>query len=172
MLSVLPCGVYGTPHTIDMSSKIYDNSGLPYVRCAIQSVVSDLRQRLAAFVREKMKEGSLSYREIARRSRGLISHSTVADIVNERYRDISTSTLRGLARGLGVPEPDMFAIGHGRAAEAGEDPRELNLLIYFRNLPAERQADLLRIARMFNREHGAQPAEVKIINKKRRPRAA
>jgi transcriptional regulator with XRE-family HTH domain len=132
----------------------------------------DLRRRLAEFVREKMNEGGLSYREIARRSHGLVSHSTVADIVNERYQDIKTATLRGLAHGLDVPESQLFAaVGRGQKIEES-DARELNLLIYFRNLPTERQEDLLRIARMLNREHGLKPATVIDAVRKRKTKVA
>ena len=59
-------------------------------------------------------EKNLNYRKVAWRSRGLISHGTVYDIISGRNLNPSLSSLRGLAKGLGITEEEMFAAATGK----------------------------------------------------------
>lgn len=78
-------------------------------------------ERLSAFVRTAMEaRGNPHTREIARRSRGLISHSTVAKIINGQAGEPTLNTLQGVAYAfdtnvrelfetvMGLKEPELF----------------------------------------------------------------
>jgi len=69
---------------------------------------------LAEYVRNALAAKNLNYREVARRSGGLISHATVGDVVNNPGRRFSLETLRALAKGLGVPEDELLVVAAGR----------------------------------------------------------
>lgn len=57
----------------------------------------------------------MNYRQVADRSGGLISHTTVFDVVNLRSKDVKAKTLRGLAKGLGVSEDEIFSVTRGKS---------------------------------------------------------
>lgn len=80
----------------------------------------DSPNALAEFVQAKISEKGLNYRETARRSRGLISYTTVSDVVNGRNLNPSLRTLRGLAYGLGVSEQEIVSISKGKSLDFDE----------------------------------------------------
>lgn len=135
-----------------MSSTIYKKHAPPYVKCAIQADVGTLREDLASFVRKRIDElGSPSLRDLAKRSRGMISHSTIGDIKNGRYGDVRTGALKGLAAALDVSYEEIQAqLG---PTKPKEDPKECRLLMYFRRLPAVDRDTLIEWASMLDRRH-------------------
>ena len=72
-----------------------------------------------------MSEKSISTYEVARRSGGAISQSTVTKILNRDIRSHSIETLSALAKGLGVPEEAMFRVARGLSAENPTDRFEI-----------------------------------------------
>lgn len=68
-----------------------------------------------------MNEKELNYRQVAERSGGLISHTTVFDVVNLRSKDVKAKTLRGLAKGLGVSEDEIFSVTRGKSPTDNPD---------------------------------------------------
>jgi len=133
----------------------------------------DLKSRssegLAEFVKRIRDEKKLSLNDVVRQSRGLISNAHVSRIENGYVRGASPQTLQALARGLDVPEEELFAAARGRTLKQPE-AQEIQLLTYFRYLPPSNQADLLLIARTLHRRHGVKSAEP--IKLERRHRAA
>lgn len=103
-----------------MSSTAYKCLVAPNVKCSKQNVVSAQLQALSEFVRVVMNEKGLNYRQVAERSGGLVSHTTVFDVVNLRSKDVKGRTLRGLAKGLGVTEEELFAVAQGKSP--ADDP--------------------------------------------------
>lgn len=91
--------------------KMYENI---YVRNAIHVVVASERVKISDFVRQTIHKKGLSYRKVADKSGGLITHSTVSDVVNERVTNLSSQTISGLAKGLGVTEQEVFDIVRGK----------------------------------------------------------
>ena len=108
------------PNLKAMSSSPYKPSAAPNVKCSKQAVVSAELTALSEFVRAVMNEKDLNYRQVAERSGGLISHTTVFDVVNLRSKDVKAKTLRGLAKGLGVPEDEIFSVARGKSP--ADDP--------------------------------------------------
>ena len=79
---------------------------------------------LASYVRRLLIEKRLSTYDVARRSGGGVSQSTVNKIVNGDIRSNSVETLVALAKGLDVPEEEVF-----RAARGLETPSNLNEIL-------------------------------------------
>lgn len=135
-------------------------------------------ESLAEFVVRVRNAKGLSLLDVERKSarRGeKIAGSYVSRIENGLSSNPSKDKLVALARGLDEPEELVFAIARGRMPGNKEDGRELQLLAHFRELPDEYKENLLKIARMFNAEHGDKTEEIKIVKKrsdKRGSRAA
>jgi transcriptional regulator with XRE-family HTH domain len=107
-----------------MSSTFYKTFAAPNVKRSKQIVVSAQLQALSEFVRAVMNEKGLNYRQVAERSGGLISHTTVFDVVNLRSKDVKATTLRGLAKGLGVSDDEIFSVARGKSPT--DDPEYKN----------------------------------------------
>ncbi len=89
---------------------------------------------------------------MARRSRGLISHSTVYDVINGRNLNPSLSALRGLAKGLGVTEEELFASATGKTLEKDTIDERLALIgLKFRELNDEQRIDAEALLRALER---------------------
>ena len=82
-------------------------------------------EQLADFVSRVMAEKHLSTYEVARRSGGEISQSTVNKILNRDIRSHSVETLSALAKGLGVPEEAMFRVARGLTPESPTERFEI-----------------------------------------------
>jgi transcriptional regulator with XRE-family HTH domain len=106
---------------------------------------------LVSFLRQTLADTGLNYREIANRSGGLITHSTVHDILVGRSKNPTTQTLKGLAKGLGIPDEIIFEAARGGTSLATASI-ESELLSYVRELSDVRKRDLLRMAKMFFNE--------------------
>jgi transcriptional regulator with XRE-family HTH domain len=131
-------------------------------------------ESLAEFVVRVRNVKGLSLKDVehqsARRGQKIVA-SYVHGIENGNSRNPSKDKLVALARGLDEPEDLVFAIARGRMPSNKDDGRELQLLAHFRELPDDYKENLLKIARMFNAEHGAKTEEAKFV-KKRSTRAA
>jgi transcriptional regulator with XRE-family HTH domain len=126
-----------------MSSTIYKSFAAPNVNHSKQPVVSAQLETLSEYVRAVMNEKGLNYRQVAERSGDLISHTTVFDVVNLRSKDVKAKTLRGLAKGLGVSEEEVFAVVRGKTTSGDLAFDELRLLELYRMLPPERRLETI-----------------------------
>jgi transcriptional regulator with XRE-family HTH domain len=113
------------------------------------------RETLSDYLRRIIRDKDLSYRKVAQRSGGRVSHATISDIINGRQKDIKTETLIGIARGLGVLEEELFAIARGKSVSGDLQLNELRLLEYFRSLSEESQEDVLTYLEMLSGRRGA-----------------
>jgi transcriptional regulator with XRE-family HTH domain len=117
------------------------------------------KESLADYVKRIRNGARLSLSEVGRqsaRSGYKIAGSYVSRIENGIARNPSKDKLLGLAKGLGVPEEEVFAVARGKPLE---EPiaREQKLLAYFRELPRERQEDFMHIVEVLHRRHSAKP---------------
>ena len=120
--------------------------------CVKYDDVTDENNKLQDYVRRLISEKDLNYRQVARRSRGLISHGTVYDIINGRNVNPSLSSLRGLAKGLGVTEEELFASAIGKTLEKDTIENRLTLIgLKFRELPDEQKNDAEALLRALER---------------------
>jgi len=113
---------------------------------------------LADYVERRMAELNLSAHDIARISGLRVSVGTVRNLVNRRSRNIESDTLEALARPLQTSANYLFELAY-RLIPTTEEPDELKLRIFFRDLPPERQKDAMMIFSALHREHGSKSAE-------------
>jgi transcriptional regulator with XRE-family HTH domain len=99
-----------------MSSAFYKSIRTSYVLSAKHIVMPSKQVKLSDYVRDVMKEKRLSYRDVAQKSGGLISHTTVNDVVNNNRTVLMNDTLTALAKGLDVPEDEVFRVARGLSA--------------------------------------------------------
>jgi transcriptional regulator with XRE-family HTH domain len=137
-----------------MSSQAYKLYENPYVRYDIHNVVATIQEDLSDFVRRVLKEKNLSYRKAAAKSGGLITHSTVSDVVNKRVENLSSTTVEGLARGLGVTQAEIYSRLSGKAPDDIEigKQRVENLSLKFGKVPATKKERAQALFEMLDRE--------------------
>ena len=82
------------------------------------------KAKLQDFVRRVIDDKNLTYRDVADRSNKLISHSTVYDIISGRNLNPSPKVLRGLAKGLGVTEEEIFSLVRNKAPNTDVQSQE------------------------------------------------
>jgi transcriptional regulator with XRE-family HTH domain len=113
-------------------------------------------ETLADFVRRVRAEKNLSLSDVERQSGrhgGKIASSYVSRIENGYNNNPGPGKLKALARGLDVPEDEIMAVAFGRAPKTDAEARELKLLGYFRELPGDRQDDVIRMVRALHSAH-------------------
>ena len=114
--------------------------------------MTDNIYKLQDYVRRLINEKNLNYRKVAWNSRGMISHSTVYDIIVGRNMNPSLSALRGLAKGLGVSEEEIFAAATGKTLEKDTIENRLTLIgLKFRELTDEQRIDAEALLRALER---------------------
>lgn len=139
-----------------MSTNDLDKSDNPlYIKYVIQTSVHNLQAALAEYVRQKMNEQNLSTYDVERRSGGQITHGSVWNILNQRVKDVKASTLRALAKGLGITEEQIFAIARGKSTDGNLQLNESRLIEAFRTLPADKQDDVIAYVEMMRIRYGS-----------------
>lgn len=131
---------YYTLNNLSLSRAFYKVLNTLGVNWTRLSVVSTRNEKLAEYVRAaRAALGNPSYREIAQRSGGLISHSTVAMIVNGTAGELTVNTLRGLAKALRKSEDEIFAIARGvKTPQSWTETRFFELYEAYQGLQEER----------------------------------
>ncbi|MEW6213322.1 MAG: helix-turn-helix transcriptional regulator [Acidobacteriota bacterium] len=89
------------------------------------------REKLSDFVRRAMNERSLTFRQVAARSGGVVSHGTINKIVNGHQEDLEATTLIGLAKGLGVPSEQLLAVIEGKGPKTQEEAEDQEIAALF-----------------------------------------
>ena len=98
---------------------------------------------LADYVRRIRNEKNLSLAQVSSRSHGRIGKTHINRIENGTVVRVSLMKLRALALGLDVPEDDLVAVAQGKPPRTEATKNEAKLLIYFRQLSAPHQQDVL-----------------------------
>lgn len=80
---------------------------------------------LADFIRSKMAEKKLSTYEVARESGNAINANTITRILNGDIKEAKLTTLQAIAKGLGVPEIDIFRVARGMPPETPKERLKL-----------------------------------------------
>jgi hypothetical protein len=71
-----------------------------------------------------------------------------------KTQDVKPTTLSALARGLKVPEEEIFAIAYGKIKAGDLTSDELRLIGYYRDIVPERRPDVLAHVELMNQMHG------------------
>ena len=77
---------------------------------------------LASYVKKVRAEKQLSLKDVERAAANKITHGYINQIENGTVRSetVSVEKLKALAKGLGVPEDDVFRIARGRTLESDD----------------------------------------------------
>lgn len=113
-------------------------------------------ETLPDYVRRIRGERGLSCVDVQRKSARAgrkIAASYVNRIENGVAKRPSNDRLLALAHGLGVPEEELLAVARGAVPGRREDAQEMRLAMMFRELPEDRQRDVLNMVEAFHREH-------------------
>jgi hypothetical protein len=121
-----------TKFTIKSTSKIGEISSPYSKQFAISLPVSkNLQQidRLAEWLNLKKRETGWSFPEIGRRSGGLLSQGTAANVANKRYDNVDARTVKGLAKAFEITEQELWDIVNGvvDVRKASLETRELTM---------------------------------------------
>lgn len=133
-----------------LSSKIF-NKLFPVVcgeNITLDVVVKNQAETLGEFVQRVINSKGLTYRQVAARSGGEISHSYISKIVSGSAENLTASKLRALAKGIDEVEEKLFAVARGESTENGNDfeQSEIAALFYdYKNLSDGDQQELKAI---------------------------
>lgn len=114
---------------------------------------------LADFVSARMKQLNVAPNDVARLSGNRVSAQTVWNVLNRRIRNIATETLEALAKALQVAADELFTVAYALPRKNENDPNEVRLVIYYRNVPPNTQKDMLDVASTLHRAHAIVPVE-------------
>lgn len=92
--------------------------------------------KLSAYISSIVKERELNLEEVAQRGRGQISAGYIHDLMNEKAKNPSVSKLQALAKGLGVPEEELFRVARGLSIDSSEsyNAEEVRMLDWYRRM--------------------------------------
>lgn len=116
------------------------------------------KEDLADYVRRIRQEKGLSVQEvenIARRAGHKISRSYVSQIENRYILSVTAAKLQALAKGLGVPEDEVFAVARGKNPAEESDFKKWKFASLFdeaEQLSPEQMAKFEIIMEMARRE--------------------
>jgi transcriptional regulator with XRE-family HTH domain len=123
------------------------------------------RETLADYVRRIRNEKQLSLRDVSTRSGGQIANSHISRIESGEAHGVSVEKLRSLAKGLGVPEDEIFAVARGKSISGDLQLEEAKLLEYFRMLPPDSRDVLMAYAEMMSIRAGAKGRRIPATTK-------
>jgi transcriptional regulator with XRE-family HTH domain len=124
----------------------------------MESARNGNREDLADYVRRVRNEKGLSLKDVverAQRSGVRISNGYISQIENRYYINPTRDKLVALARGLGVPDDEIFAVARGKLPS--EDPefnksRFAELALKFDKLPPDSRIDVEALINLLDRE--------------------
>lgn len=138
-----------------MSSNIFTTKVLAVTaeNITLRGVSRKHDEDLADYLRQKLNDGA-TLRGIEERSEGGITHSYLSKLLSGAASNPSRDKLKAIARGLGVPEEEVFAAAQGRARSESEvfDSEIYVMFRGFDELSDEDKADLLGTIRMLAAE--------------------
>jgi transcriptional regulator with XRE-family HTH domain len=98
---------------------------------------------LADYVRRTINEKDLTLRQVEERSGGAITHGYVSKILSRAVTNLSVDKLKALAKGLGMPEEEVFAVIRGKTTSGDLAFDELRMLELYRTLPPEKRLEAI-----------------------------
>jgi transcriptional regulator with XRE-family HTH domain len=110
---------------------------------------------LSDYVRRVMKEKNLTFKQAEKRSRRSISTGTLNDIIQGRNTNPTVAILKGLARGLGVSEDEVFTVARGLRIDHQRefDESDIAALFYkYRQLSERNKKELRPILEVIDHE--------------------
>ena len=116
--------------------------------------VENNTETLASFIAKVMHNKRMTSYDVQLRSGNEINQSYVVKLKNGEHSNVSTGKLKALAKGLGVPEEEIFAIARGTQVKKSVvlDERFENLSLKFSGLPPTKKEKLEALIELMDRE--------------------
>lgn len=131
--------------SITLVNKFYNNAK---IRFGTHSVVDSERESIADFVRRVRREKDYSLAKVREQSGGNIAPSYLHKIESGDVKNVSPEKLSALAKGLGIPEDEIFAVARGKGeADPSTEHEKQELITYYDDLPRECQKDVLALTK-------------------------
>lgn len=131
------------------------DSDTPDIRCGKQIFVTAERSLLASLLWDLKNGEDLSLRKMSQRSGGMVSVSTLHDIMSGKTKELTDTTIAGVSRILGVSEAHVLATLRGRALSEAEVQSETKERIWemFTDIPAQCQKDVMDLLTVLQANH-------------------
>ena len=113
------------------------------------------QESLGQYVRRVLKEKNLSLSEVEQRAQGEISDSYICSITTGSAGSVTVAKLKALARGLDVPEDDIFEVARGlQERDDGEFQVSDFALLFrkFKDLAPEDKGEVQALLQVLKRE--------------------
>lgn len=113
------------------------------------------QESLGQYVRRVLKEKNLSLSEVEQRAGGRISDSYICSITTGGAGSVTVAKLKALARGLDVPEDDIFAAARGSQSEDDGEFQVSDFALLFRkfkDLAPEDKGEVQALLQVLQRE--------------------
>lgn len=110
------------------------------------------KETLADYVRRVRNEKDLTLHDIQRRSGNEITNSYVSRIENGYVTNVTPDKLQALAKGLGVPADDLFAIINQQPLQPKPEKRVAALFYKFSEIDEDDLTDMEPIFKMLEAE--------------------
>lgn len=112
------------------------------------------QESLPDYLRRVWKEKGISSYEVERRSNFTISQSYAARIRNGHIANPSATKLKALAKGMGVPESELFAVARGVKSDQIEivNDRLLSIAFEYEGMPKKKKQKADYMIEMLERE--------------------
>jgi transcriptional regulator with XRE-family HTH domain len=125
----------------------------------IHSAVQNWREKLAEYLAEYLARPDTSTYKIAARAEGFgfkLNASTVTNIKNRINNDVGIETIRAIAKGMGVPEREIFTVVLGAIqAESAPSIEEMRALEYLKGMPKAQKLEAVAILETIWRLHSS-----------------
>ena len=113
-------------------------------------VEASMSESLADYVQRIRNKKNISTLKVEEQSKGKITNSYVSKIENGYITNVSPEKLKALAKGLGVPEEEVFTVARGSKSKGSRLVEEI--ISYVSELSVARQKDILSFSKLFYEE--------------------
>lgn len=106
------------------------------------------KEKLADYVRRKLNDKEITYREFERRAGGIITKSALSRVLNDGLENVSMKVIAGIAQGLNEPVENVFRVAiapYAPPPELGGDDNDFAALFYKYNRLSEEDKEDMRI---------------------------
>lgn len=96
-----------------------------YIKLSVMK--KNRKEDLADYLRRVLEEKRLTLREVEERSGRRITHGYLSRILNRTVRNLTVDKLKALAKGLGVPEVEVFTAARGASPDLDPEVKKSRL---------------------------------------------
>lgn len=114
------------------------------------------REKLADYVRRKLNEKDITYREFERLASGITTKSTLGRVLNDGLENVSMKVIAGIAKALNEPVEEVFKVAiapYANLADPIEEDREFAVMFYkYRQMSKEDKEEMKMLLEVVDAE--------------------